>query len=152
MDKKFCNKCKKEKLRSEFNKCSSITDGLQHQCKECRAEIQREYRKTQKGKDRDSRYNSSKKHKDACYRYWAKRPLAQKANYSITNAVRDGRIIKPDNCESCGKKCNPEGHHDDYSEPMNVRWLCTKCHKQWHMNNKPKYPEKNDVSQSHPSK
>jgi hypothetical protein len=24
-------------------------------------------------------------------------------------------------------------HHDNYHEPLNVRWLCTRCHKQWHI-------------------
>jgi hypothetical protein len=32
---KICSKCKKEKLKSEFNKSLSIKDGLSYHCKEC---------------------------------------------------------------------------------------------------------------------
>jgi len=34
-------------------------------------------------------------------------------------------------CEKCGAK-KVEAHHDDYAEPLNVRWLCSCCHNLWH--------------------
>lgn len=46
---------------------------------------------------------------------------------SYANAYqRRGKIQKSD-CEKCGDP-NSEKHHDDYDEPLQVRWLCRACH------------------------
>ncbi|WP_329544706.1 hypothetical protein OG548_08310 [Streptomyces sp. NBC_01356] len=44
-DNKQCTKCKETKPRSEFSANPQATDGLQSQCKECKAEAQRDRRK-----------------------------------------------------------------------------------------------------------
>lgn len=41
-------------------------------------------------------------------------------------AARAGRI-KRRRCEGCGKR-KVEAHHEDYSRPLEVRWLCRDCH------------------------
>jgi hypothetical protein len=40
-------------------------------------------------------------------------------------------VLKKEPCEVCG---NPEAeaHHDDYSKPLDVRWLCVADHKAHH--------------------
>lgn len=56
-------------------------------------------------------------------------------------AVKTGKLI-PQPCEVCG---NPrvEKHHDDYSKPLEVRWLCSMHHHRHH-----KWLEDSLVSQS----
>lgn len=61
-----------------------------------------------------------------------KYPEKYKARNLLNSAVRDGRVIKPGACESCGAKEHIHGHHDDYSKPLDVKWLCAACHKARH--------------------
>ena len=48
-------------------------------------------------------------------------------------AVRRGELARATCCERCsvtGKQL--EGHHPDYSRPLEVLWLCRRCHKAVH--------------------
>lgn len=46
----------------------------------------------------------------------------------VSRAVKDGTLIRKLNCEECGKECKTEGHHEDYNKPLDVIWLCRRCH------------------------
>lgn len=48
------------------------------------------------------------------------------ASQRLCNAVYKGKIIRQA-CEVCGE-AKTEGHHFDYSKPLEVRWLCHKHH------------------------
>ncbi|HFO4232521.1 TPA: hypothetical protein ACHJ1X_001658 [Escherichia coli] len=52
-----------------------------------------------------------------------------KARSKLSNAIMDGKILRPNKCDRCGKKCTPDGHHWNYAYPLNVIWLCRSCHK-----------------------
>lgn len=47
-------------------------------------------------------------------------------------AVKSGKLRKPTQCEICGKEAQTEGHHKDYSKPLEVQWLCPHCHQVAH--------------------
>lgn len=43
-------------------------------------------------------------------------------------AIKSKKIIPARFCETCGKKRKTEGHHRDYNKPLEVTWLCRRCH------------------------
>ena len=49
------------------------------------------------------------------------------------NSRRRGESIAPDRCEGCGTgSVALEGHHCNYSKPLEVDWFCKPCHDRWH--------------------
>jgi hypothetical protein len=57
------------------------------------------------------------------------------ARAAAQKAVRDG-VLKRGPCEDCGDP-DTEAHHDDYSRPLDVRWLCRRHHSDWHRDHPP---------------
>jgi hypothetical protein len=57
-------------------------------------------------------------------------PERKRARQMLTNAIKIG-YIKPEPCmlPDCGSNDNIEGHHPDYSKPLEVVWLCRAHHR-----------------------
>lgn len=60
----------------------------------------------------------------------------------VERAVQIGALKKPSVCSRCKKsdrfsdgRSNIQAHHDDYNRPLDVRWLCQRCHHRWHQTN-----------------
>lgn len=60
----------------------------------------------------------------------ANNPEKYAAHTLVNNAVRSGKIAKPNNCDRCGVESRLHGHHKDYSKALEVMWLCPLCHKE----------------------
>ena len=89
------------------------------------------YQATEKGKQAKKRAGKKFANRDR-----ESSPLKYLAHKKLASYVRNGRIIKPDSCETCGlSDVRIHGHHDDYAKPLEVRWLCSKCHTKWHKEN-----------------
>ena len=68
-------------------------------------------------------------------------PVKLRARNAVRDAVRRGKIEKPNRCNRCHKsflRHQLMGHHHDYSRPIDVEWLCSSCHSLEHM--RPTYP------------
>ena len=59
---------------------------------------------------------------------------AYKANAIVGNAIRAGRLVRKP-CAICGEEL-VEAHHEDYSKPLEVEWLCYKHHGERHRKNR----------------
>lgn len=60
----------------------------------------------------------------------AKHPEKRAARIAAGNAIREGRLI-PAPCVRCGAS-KTHAHHEDYSRPMDVVWLCVHHHGERH--------------------
>jgi ribosomal protein S27AE len=60
------------------------------------------------------------------------------ANRKVQNCIKRGLLLRQP-CERCGST-PAQAHHDDYSRPLDVRWLCPSHHVNWHLFNSPKMP------------
>jgi ribosomal protein S27AE len=93
------------------------------------ADRARYYRHHEERKARNREYRQQYPEKFiASARRWAIRnPEKRMAQNAVNNALRDGRLTKPMFCEQCS--ASPvQAHHDNYSKPLEVRWLCVDCH------------------------
>lgn len=108
--------------------------------KEERAATRKTYRTSERGQEVERRakikYLASEKGKksmsDCSRRAVKKNPEKRKAVSVAAYAVKCGHLIRPENCTQCGNTGRIEGHHEDYSKPLEVIWLCTSCHSDLH--------------------
>jgi hypothetical protein len=60
-----------------------------------------------------------------------------RAKRIVRAAIDDGSLVRPTTCQKCGEIPAPyrdgrspiQAHHHDYSKPLDVEWLCIKCHR-----------------------
>lgn len=147
MKSKKCIGCGEVLPLSLFFQCSAVKDGRKGKCKECMSLKQKErlqnpevrskriaYSKKWNRNNRDyfNEYKKLDKSKEQ-ERMRLKTPInktKRKARDIINGAVRYKKVEKQP-CKVCGHKI-VEAHHSDYSNPLNVDWLCLKHHQEEH--------------------
>jgi hypothetical protein len=92
--------------------------------REKRLAAQRAYQATERGRAARDRSQARQR---------AQNPAKYKAVTAVGNALRDGKLVRGP-CESAGHDCAGaiHAHHDDYSKPLEVRWLCRRHHELHH--------------------
>lgn len=74
-------------------------------------------------------------------RWSIKYPEKRRAEQQARRALLAGRIQRKTSCEHCGYAGKLQMHHPDYSKPLEVVFLCTKCHGKAHWkDNQPQNP------------
>ena len=100
------------------------------------------FQKDPRVRARHEKYRSSDAGKEslrkAREKWRLENPEKRAAHIILGNRVKCGNVQKPDICEACSKSgCRIEGHHHDYSKPLDVKWLCSKCHSDLHKDYRP---------------
>lgn len=70
--------------------------------------------------------------------------VKKRAHHIVERAIEKNILIQ-NPCEVCNAdgvmadgRREVQAHHDDYSRPLDVRWLCQQHHHEWHKENKAK--------------
>lgn len=128
---KECFKCKAVKPLSDFYAHNKMADGHLNKCKSCAKTDARVTRRSNIEYYREyDRKRGNRQTTDYLRKYRDENLARYKAHNAVSNAVRDGRLVK-EPCFMCGSK-DVVGHHPDYSKPLEVIWLCQGCHKLIH--------------------
>lgn len=116
--KQICTKCGVEKdLEEDFY------DG-RRQCKKCLSAYARKWNRENKDRIKVDKKRALEIQK----RYRARHGDRIAAREVAKNALAKGLLEKPYCCESCGKERVLEMHHEDYSKPLDVEFICKRCH------------------------
>lgn len=135
MAEKICFKCGLLKPLSDYYKHPQMADGHLNKCKECnKKDVKKNYRNNiEHYQEYDLKRNSSLERKDSAAekqkQHRAKNPDKYKARTAVSNALRDKRLFKQP-CKYCNSTEKLQAHHYDYSKPLDVIWVCFKCHRQ----------------------
>lgn len=141
---KACSNCGVTKPAKDFQIRRASTDGRTASCREClqardKARYPNERIKRNAWFRRYFATERGAKIVTKCKTRWIERNLIKRAAHVITgNAVRDG-ILSKGPCDVCGAK-KVHAHHDNYAEPLKVRWLCPKHYAEFHRNRYEHFP------------
>jgi hypothetical protein len=133
---KQCTKCNEYKPFDQFYKHTKMADGLRYDCKDCGKRAARKYRLENDGvRERDRKRNREPERRarlNKAVELWRKKHPGKVAAWrTVSTAIQMGDMEKKP-CEVCGTTRNIHAHHDDYSKPLDVRWLCALHHKRHH--------------------
>lgn len=138
---KVCFKCKEGKDLSEFYVHKRMADGHLNKCKDCtKKDAAARYADPvtrERIREYDAMRTKTPHRKSKMYEYTknkrAKNPEKARAYRMVNHHIKAGNLTR-NPCEVCGDP-KTEGHHDDYSKPLDIRWLCFVHHRQAHGQN-----------------
>ena len=117
---KTCGVCGAVKDVADYYAHPTTADRLQPKCKACLKAYTTERR-------RATGYASQRKYERANGRSLRRKHAS--ARLAVFHAIKRGELQRQP-CWVCGEKA--QAHHPDYSQPLDVVWLCVLHHRQAH--------------------
>ena len=134
MREKTCFKCNIKKPITEFYIHKQMSDGYLNKCKECnKKDVTNNYKLKRKQyhdyeKTRNQKIQRKKNKVIYTKKSREKNPEKYKARLAISNGIKNGTLVQ-EPCIYCGN-IKSEAHHHDYSKPLDIIWVCFKCHRE----------------------
>jgi hypothetical protein len=119
----YCSHCKTTEGR--FVKVARKGTRQYHLCRACNTRRRKEYYDTN-GKEKIATINTT---------FQKRNPEKLAAWQAVARALRNKVITKPDKCSVCNaEKANRllHAHHEDYTKPLDILWVCAGCHRDEH--------------------
>lgn len=127
----YCVVCKKLRKQESKKRFKKTVKGIA---------ARKRWDRSEKGKASYKRYRNTDKYRAyAKNRYKNTPENIKKAHYYVHNTIRDGKLVRLKNCQTCGikdwgiKRSMIEAHHyKGYDQKfwLAVQWLCTNCHRE----------------------
>ena len=139
---KTCCHCKMQGPLALFSKNKECLGGRRGLCRVCENAIKKASRDNNSDLFRErerkakalqhANMSADKRHRRSVLAtaMQKKKPHKTKAQGQLKYAVKTGAIVRS-SCERCGS-ANTHGHHEDYSKPLEVVWLCPLHHAERH--------------------
>ena len=132
-DVKKCFKCNEVKPVEDFYRHPCMADGHVNKCKDCNKRDVRENRAKRIEHYREyDRARGNRQGVEYLRKYREGNPDKYHAHIMVRNHIRGGKLTRATECEECGSDSNIHAHHEDYSKPLEVVWLCAACHAKRH--------------------
>lgn len=133
-----CKQCGRTLPEDRFDKNKGFATGRRSRCKECVSDEVRKHKQDYISKHHDAivardRLRWPKRratHKRA--RRGNDDPYKRRCRMALRDAVKSGKVKKPLRCSECQWVGRLHGHHNDYSKPLEVIWVCPICHGKIH--------------------
>lgn len=124
---KICTRCFQKKDLTEFYKKTERKDGHRAECKICTKKYQKEYNKTEQGKET---------HRRNALCYYVRHPEFIKAKNAVNNTITAGKFPRLDSlqCNYCPVQAKQYHHYKGYAPEhwFDVIPVCIPCHKKCH--------------------
>lgn len=131
---KRCSRCGEEKAITEFHLRKPGGTPRSH-CKSCYYAANRPRAQAHAaGRYRYAPPSDSRRAKSRAWlaRNPERKAIMVRASKAVERAIRVGTLTRPALCEWCGGTGRGiQAAHKDYSRPLDVLWLCTRCHVKW---------------------